>query len=317
MAKAKSQASLDLTGRMAKQWNEEATKAHKKARDYNEVRRDRMEKLRRAVTEVWAALEAGKTVNDCTGKEEWARWYSENARTKNPIRQIQKIIAGPKPPNPVRVNTIKIGDTLKIGNGKFTVTCVPEHDEDMTKTKEGDYRVHYLVMPVEEPAPAEGEPSSPRPAKKTRSQKQSHKAVENKQVKAQAKTATKKLDAAHTQYAIDDLHAPYKKDDDGSVKWAENFFKALEKESEKHPEWRLKTVQRNLDQVAKWIHARTVTAQERKQPKTHAMRPAPDDNMAWCGKLSGTFELAKNGAEPTCKACQQQEWMASHRKATG
>ncbi len=204
MAKAKSQASLDLTGRMAKQWNEEATKAHKKARDYNEVRRDRTEKLRRAVTEVWAALEAGKTVNGCTGKEEWARWYSENARTKNPIRQIQKIIAGPKPKeaNSVRPLIIDLRknptiifidydgakyESKKVEEGNGTV-----HVEHNKKYSDAIRFALKEIAKPEEKEQAVAAPVQPAPvAKKTPSQKQGEQAIKNMEASAAKKKERK------------------------------------------------------------------------------------------------------------------------------
>jgi hypothetical protein len=199
---------INVTGRAAKGWHEEIAKATKKAADYNEVRRDRTEKLRRAVTEVWAALEAGKTVNGFTRKEEWARWYNENARTKNPIRQIQKIIAGPKPKeaNSVRVVTIRPGMTLKfVGFGELEGLTVKlkegEAAVQLERNRKYSDAVRLPVTVVEEPKPqaTEGELSSPQVApvvaKKTWSQKKAEQGLENMK-KFQAKKKTHAMQPA-------------------------------------------------------------------------------------------------------------------------
>jgi len=63
-------------------------------KSYNQARREETARLRPLLQQVWAALENGDTVNAFRSKEAWAAWYNPTA--KNPIRHIQKIIAGPK-----------------------------------------------------------------------------------------------------------------------------------------------------------------------------------------------------------------------------
>ncbi len=85
-------------------------------KSYNQARREETARLRPLLQQVWAALENGDTVNAFRSKESWAAWYNPTA--KNPIRHIQKIIAGPKEKeaNSVRVVTLKEGDRVKIGD---------------------------------------------------------------------------------------------------------------------------------------------------------------------------------------------------------
>jgi hypothetical protein len=117
-------------------------------------------------------------VNGFTRKEEWARWYNENARTKNPIRQIQKIIAGPKPKeaNSVRVITIRPGATVKfVGFGEFEGLTVKlkegEAAVQLQRNRKYDDAVRLPVTVVKDAKQyheeaTEGELSSPAPVEK-------------------------------------------------------------------------------------------------------------------------------------------------------
>ena len=82
-----------------------------------------------------------------------------------------------------------------------------------------------------------------------------------------------KLAAGSTEEQIDKFHRAYKlkhKDVDtgdvdvGSSKWAEDFLAALVAGAGKHAEWRKGTVDRNLQEVSKWVTARQACEEKQK-----------------------------------------------------
>ncbi len=86
---------LDTIGRVCQQVREELNGINRNHKKYADRRKEATERLRPMLTKVWAALEAGETVNGFTKKEDWARFYNPSAKGANGIRQIQRIINPP------------------------------------------------------------------------------------------------------------------------------------------------------------------------------------------------------------------------------
>jgi len=119
----KSKSNLDQTGRAAQVHLREIQLCGKKNKDYNLRRRNATDLLRPMLVEIWDALGRGITVNGCTSKDQWAKWF--NPGTKHPDRWIQKIIAGPqKKANSVRFDKIVEGGTYEVNGNKYTVTSI-------------------------------------------------------------------------------------------------------------------------------------------------------------------------------------------------
>jgi predicted ribonuclease toxin of YeeF-YezG toxin-antitoxin module len=137
MAKT-TQFEIDTTGRAAQVHLREIKLTKEKNQSYNLRRRNATELLRPMLKKIWAALEEGMTVNGCTTKEQWARWF--NPGTRHPDRWIQKVIAGPKA-NSVRVTELVVGGVYRFKGVKYTVE----------KAALQSHTIHLIVEPVEEP----------------------------------------------------------------------------------------------------------------------------------------------------------------------
>lgn len=303
---------IDITGRAAKGWHEEIAKATKKSRDYNSIRRDRTEKLRRALTEVWAALEAGQTVNGLQKKEEWARWYNETARTKNPIRQIQKIVAGPKEPKP-KANTVRLGHVISIGDVKFKIKSMPDslHDMQRTKGTADTYRCNLLVEMVVEEKVQAPEKKTRAAQTQTRSQKQTTQAIKNMEAaKKNKKDRTPKTHAASN--------------DPGKTYCRRNWTLSMLAKQGEEPTCvkcaeKLNSAKRAAE--IKSVGPTKYMEQKKKDRERKSHRLRPDSKQAWCGAKPGfgkkhSLLIASPDSEPTCQACVQHEYMEEMRCKT-
>ncbi len=146
---------LDTIGRVCQQVREELNGINRNHKKYADRRKEATERLRPMLTKVWAALEAGETVNGFTKKEDWARFYNPSAKGANGIRQIQRVINPPVKKtkrHDVASGELKDGEVIIIGGKKFTIITAPESADDLMKTKvPGHFRVGMIVTPVAEP----------------------------------------------------------------------------------------------------------------------------------------------------------------------
>jgi hypothetical protein len=155
---------INLTGRAAKGFFLEVLKAKGGAEKYNERRKDATKKLRDAVTKVWAALEAGETVNGFAEKKDWAKWLNPTA--KHPEHWIQSLVSGKDTNKAKSLRVVKVvsGMVLQFGKRKFKLVTVGDitvpadyEDEDGLHEIEPQYRhgsTHNCQLNLEEiPAP--------------------------------------------------------------------------------------------------------------------------------------------------------------------
>ena len=110
------------------------------------------------LTKVWAALEAGQTVNGYTKKEEWAHtFYNPSAKNgKTASRQIQRIINPKARPPRRRDVALKDGTLVSFGGKQFTVASATQTGTIKHATvPSGGYPeivvIQLYLAPVEEP----------------------------------------------------------------------------------------------------------------------------------------------------------------------
>ncbi|MGB8724854.1 MAG: hypothetical protein WA383_20025 [Terriglobales bacterium] len=237
---------INQTGRAAKVHLHEIQLCKEKNESYNTRRRNATDLLRPMLQEIWKALEGGQTVNDCTSKEQWAKWFNPGA--KHPDRWIQKIIADKKP-NTVRVIKLTEGKVYEIEGQKFELAhllvgpkkygkswvLAPLENEDpvvatkptvTTKLQQGANRKTHLVLDADGKHTVQNNttrcskdatkvlvaPVGTAPTCKTCLQGTSYEAAPTEEPKKEEQPVTpiKKLKADETRYEIEMLVANFR-----------------------------------------------------------------------------------------------------------
>jgi hypothetical protein len=263
---------LDTMGRAAQVHLRELQLCKDKNKSYNNRRREATDRLRPMLTKIWAALEAGETVNGCTGKEMWARWYNHAARGANGIRQIQRIINPPEKKKVAKRHDVASDGAFlsRIADAKKKLADIQSQIDADFKPGETRYlngiiaQISPIVDSVFEEFLALVAPDGYEVMKASRGWMVQEKwtEVQTKEAEIAEKSKTpEKMTAAATKSAISALI--YGNKDDWSLTWAEAYDKTFT--AAVKPEWHATQVRKERERIDFILRDRGQAAKVKKQ----------------------------------------------------